>query len=63
MQGQTFAMKSNTALSSLRENVILTKIMLTTDGTIGCAKSDTWCQIVWHPIIVQDHIFTNVVRH
>ena len=26
------------------ENAILAKCMLTIDGTIGCVKSDTWCQ-------------------
>ena len=41
-------MKSNMALLGFWENVILTKIILTTDGTIGCAKSDTWCQMVVH---------------
>ena len=53
------------ASSGLRENVIFTKIIPSTDGTIGCAKSDTWCQIVWHQILVQDHIFTSAVwyRH
>ena len=38
------------AFSGLRENVILTKIILTTEGTNGYAKSDTWCERgVWHP--------------
>ena len=36
--------QNKTALSSLRENVILTKIILTTNGTNGCVKGDTWCQ-------------------
>ena len=30
------------ALSDLRENVILTKIILTADGTNGCVRGDTW---------------------
>ena len=29
------------------ENVILTKIILMTDGTNGYAKGDTWCQRVF----------------
>ena len=39
------------ASSGLLEIVILTSIMLTTDGTIGCVKSNTWCQMVWHLIV------------
>ena len=30
------------------ENIIFTKIILTTDGITGCAISYTWCQSVWH---------------
>ena len=48
---QAFTITNNMASSGLLENVILTKIILTTDGTIGCAKSNTWCQMVW-PLIV-----------
>ena len=40
-------MTNNRALSSLRKNVILINIILTTDGTIGCVKSDKWYQRVW----------------
>ena len=32
------------ASSGLRENVILTKIILTIDGTNVHTKEDTWCQ-------------------
>ena len=32
------------AFSGLRENIMLTKIVLSTDGTNGCVKGDTWCQ-------------------
>ena len=38
-------MTNNMSSISLRENVILTKIILTTDGTNGCVKGDTWCQM------------------
>ena len=41
-------MTNNMALSGQWENVILIKIILTTDGTVGYAKSDTWWQMVWH---------------
>ena len=43
------------ASSGLRENVILTKIILTTDGTNGCVKGDTWCQGGFGTSLVQDH--------
>ena len=36
---QAFIMTINMALSDLWENVILTNIILTTDGSIGCVKS------------------------
>ena len=39
-------MTRNMASAGLREDAMLTKIILTTDGTIGCVKSDTWCQMV-----------------
>ena len=39
-------MTNNMALSGLWENVIPTNIILTTDGTIGCEKRNTWCQMV-----------------
>ena len=49
LQDQTaFTMSSNMA-SGLMENVILTNIILTTNATIGCMKSDTWCQMVLAP--------------
>ena len=32
------------AFSDLRENVILTKIIFTTDGTNGYVKGKTWCE-------------------
>ena len=38
------ACQNNMALSGLRENIILAKIIPTTDSTDGCAKGDTWCQ-------------------
>ena len=41
---QVLIMTNSMDLSALMENVILTKIILTTDGTIGCVKHDTWCQ-------------------
>ena len=44
-------MTSNMASPALKENVILTKIIPTTGGTIGCAKSDTWYQMVWNLIV------------
>ena len=48
---QAFAMPNNMALSGLWENVILTNIIPTSDGTIVCVKSDTWCKMVWHLIV------------
>ena len=33
----------------------LTIFILTTDVTTGFAMSDTWCQIVWHRLMMQDH--------
>ena len=40
------------ALSGLRENVVCIKILLTTDGTNGYAKSDMWCQRwFWQPLV------------
>ena len=54
---QAFAMTNNMASSGLREKVIFTKIILTTDGTNGCVKSDTWCQRgVWYSP-VHDHTY------
>ena len=41
-----FTMTNSKALSGVWENVILTNIMLTTDGSIGCVKSDTRCHII-----------------
>ena len=38
---QAFTMTKHSFIRSV-ENVILT-----TDGTIGCVMSDTWCQTVW----------------
>ena len=32
------------ASSGIVENIILTKIIFTTDGTNGCVKGDTWCK-------------------
>ena len=49
------------ALLGLQDNFIVTKIILTTDGTIGYAKSDIWCQMVWHPILVENLILTSAV--
>ena len=60
LQDQT-SMISNMALSGLRENVVLAKIILTADGTIGCVRSDTWCHMLWHPLLVIDHIHTIVI--
>ena len=56
---QAFNMTNNMALSGLWKNVMLTKIILTTDDSIGCVKGVTWCQMVWHLVLVQDHIPTN----
>ena len=50
-------MTNSMASSCLRENVILTKIILTTDGTNECVKSHKQCQKVWHPILLQDHTY------
>ena len=38
-------MTGNMAVSGLREYDILAKIVLTTDGTIGCAKNTSWCHM------------------
>ena len=35
---------NNIAFSVLRENVVPTKVIVTTDGTNGCVKGDIWCQ-------------------
>ena len=41
---------SEKMLPGLKENVILTEIILTTSGTNEYVKGDTWCQRgVWHP--------------
>ena len=48
------------ASSGLRENVILTKIIFSIDGTTACAKSDMWCHMVWHKILMQDQIHSIV---
>ena len=53
-------MTNNMASGGLWENVIVNKNTLATDGIIEC-KSDTWCQIVWHLMLVQDHIPTCAV--
>ena len=37
------------------------KFILTTDGTIGCAISDTLCQMVWHQIVDARDYLLNVV--
>ena len=52
-----FSHENNVVLSGLRENIILTNYILTTDGTNGYAKGDTWCQrgILQPP--VQDHSY------
>ena len=47
-------MTNKVALSGLSENVILIKILHTTDDNFGCVKSDTWCKMVLHQIVVQD---------
>ena len=39
------------ALSGLWKMLRHTNIILTTYGTIGCAESDNWCEMVWHLII------------
>ena len=54
-------MTSKMASSGLREYVILTKIILTIDGTIGCAKGFTdgakwfgtkfWCRTICLPVL------------
>ena len=43
---QAFIIANNMALSGLWENVILTSIILTTDGIIGYAERDIRCQMV-----------------
>ena len=51
LEEQFFCHDKQHELSGLWENVILTKIILSTDGPSGCARGDTWCQMgVWHAL-------------
>ena len=50
-------MTNNMALSGLRENVILTKIIPTIGGTTDDVKSGTWCQRAVGPHLVQDSTY------
>ena len=43
-------MTNTMASSGLWKMIYLPIFILTTDGTIGCTMSDTWCQMVWHLI-------------
>ena len=45
-------MINSIALSGLRENVILTGIILTTDDISGYVRGDTWYQGDWHGLMV-----------
>ena len=49
------------ASSSLRENFILNKIILTTDDTNACVKGDTWYQGGILGTLLCENIITRVV--
>ena len=45
-------MTNSMASSHLRENVILTKVIFTTDGTNGCVKGDIRStEGIWYPLV------------
>ena len=44
-------MTNNLASTGLWKMLCFQIFILTTDGTIGCVMSDTWCQVVWHLIV------------
>ena len=45
---QAFSMTNHMGSSGLQKMVYLPIFILTTDGTISCVMSDTWCQSMWY---------------